>query len=200
MRNFSAICPAVRRPFLPIEANLTFCKSWDWILANFSHDIFIVPLYTIRSQSGPLTLIDVCPQAILPIGVTLFTSGMLCVINIPSRTLFCSKLNREHAGESFISLRCIVFEIYLQMLSWKIGYFAKIWPLTSQNCIKYYRKIIGCLCSRKCRSIPSLADYGPTNKFTKCLQPHWRKLRMCFACAFEAYFEALGTLVDPYPK
>ena len=57
----------------------------------------------------------VCPQAILPMRVTLFPSGMLCVTNIPSingnDTLFCSELNGEHAGESFRSLRLIVFEI-----------------------------------------------------------------------------------------
>ena len=57
----------------------------------------------------------VCPQAIFPMGLTLFSSGMLCVTNIPSingnDTLFCSELNEKHAGESCMSLRRIVFEI-----------------------------------------------------------------------------------------
>ena len=60
----------------------------------------------------------VCLQAILPMGVTLLPSGMLCVINIQSMncndTSFCSGLNGEHAGESFMSLRFIVFEIYVK--------------------------------------------------------------------------------------
>ena len=58
----------------------------------------------------------VCHQAILPMRVTLFPSGMRCVTNIPSingnDTLFCSELNVEHAGESFLSLHIQVFQIY----------------------------------------------------------------------------------------
>ena len=58
----------------------------------------------------------VCPKAILPMGVTLFPSMMLFVTNIPSTNgndaLFCSKLNGEYAGENFMSLRFLVFEIY----------------------------------------------------------------------------------------
>ena len=57
----------------------------------------------------------VCTQAIFPMGVTLFPSGMLCVTNIPSingnDTLFVSELKGEHAGEGFRSLRLIGFEI-----------------------------------------------------------------------------------------
>ena len=53
-------------------------------------------------------------QAILPMRVTLFPSGMLCITNTPSingnNALFCSELNREHAGERFRSLRLIAFE------------------------------------------------------------------------------------------
>ena len=49
-------------------------------------------------------------------GLTLFPSGMLCVTNIPSincnDTYVCSELNGEHAGESCMSLRFIVVEIY----------------------------------------------------------------------------------------
>ena len=59
----------------------------------------------------------VCPQAILPMRVTLFPSGMLCVTNIMSincnNTVFCSESNLEHAGGCFMSLRRIVFEIYV---------------------------------------------------------------------------------------
>ena len=82
-------------------------------MANFSHR----HVYT-DSLHYPMSVraIDlVCPQAILPMRVTLFPSGMLCVTNIPSincnDTSFSSELNREHAGESFKSLRSVVFEI-----------------------------------------------------------------------------------------
>ena len=51
---------------------------------------------------------SVCPQASLPVRVTLFLSGMLCVTNIPSincnDTLFCSEYKREHAGESVMAI------------------------------------------------------------------------------------------------
>ena len=54
----------------------------------------------------------VCPQVILPMRVTLFPSGMLCVTNTRSingnDTLFSSELNGEHVGESFTLLRLIV--------------------------------------------------------------------------------------------
>ena len=59
----------------------------------------------------------VCPQAILPMKVTLFPSVMLCVTmnNIPlingNDTSYCLELNGENAGESSMSLRLIVFEI-----------------------------------------------------------------------------------------
>ena len=55
----------------------------------------------------------VCPQAVLPMRVTLFHSGMLCVRNIPpindKDTLYCSELNGEHASECFMSLQLILF-------------------------------------------------------------------------------------------
>ena len=57
----------------------------------------------------------VCPQAILPMRVTLFHSGTLCVTRIPSRNcddkLYCLELNGKHDGENCISLKPIVFEI-----------------------------------------------------------------------------------------
>ena len=57
----------------------------------------------------------VCPQAFLPMRVTPYPSGPLCVAYILSRncndTLYCSELNGEHAGENRMSLRPIVFEI-----------------------------------------------------------------------------------------
>ena len=64
----------------------------------------------------PIRAIDlICPQAILPVRMTLLPSGMLCVPNIPlingSDTLFRSEMNGEHAGESFMTLRSIVFDI-----------------------------------------------------------------------------------------
>ena len=70
----------------------------------------------------PIRTIDpVCPQAILTqltqeLRVTQFPSGMLSVTNILSisgnDTLFCSELNGKNAGESFVFLQAIVFQIY----------------------------------------------------------------------------------------
>ena len=55
---------------------------------------------------------SLCPRVILPMRLTLFPSGVLCVTNIPSNsgndTFYCSELSEEHAGESFRSLRLIV--------------------------------------------------------------------------------------------
>ena len=82
-------------------------------MANFSHrHVYSASLHYPMS----IRAIDpVCPQAILPMLVTLFPSVMLCVTNIPSRhsndTLLCSELNGEHAGKSFMSLRLIVLDI-----------------------------------------------------------------------------------------
>ena len=42
-----------------------------------------------------------------------------------------------------------------------------------------FGKTIGRLCSRKCRSIPSLADNRSTYIMTKCLLPDWRKSQIC---------------------
>ena len=82
-------------------------------MANFSHR----HVYS-ASLHYPISIMaidPVCPQAILPMRVTLFPSGMLRVTNIPSingnDTLFRSELNGERAGESFTSLRFAVFEI-----------------------------------------------------------------------------------------
>ena len=55
---------------------------------------------------------SVCPEAILAMSVTLFTSGTLCATNIPlincNNALSFSELNGEHASEGFRSLRLIV--------------------------------------------------------------------------------------------
>ena len=81
-------------------------------MANFSHGHVSSAslLYPISIRAIDL----VCPQAILPMRVTLFPSGMLCVTNIPSRnyndTLLYSELNKKHAGESFMSQRFIVLK------------------------------------------------------------------------------------------
>ena len=82
-------------------------------MANFSHrHVYSASLHHPMSI---MAIDPVCPQAILPMRVTLFPSGMLCVTNIPSindkDTSFCSELNGKHAAESFTSLRVIVFEI-----------------------------------------------------------------------------------------
>ena len=84
-------------------------------MANFSHRH--VNSASLHYPMSIMVIDPVCPQAILPMGVTLFPFGMLCVTNIPSisgnDTLYCLELNGEHAGESFGSLRLIVFEICL---------------------------------------------------------------------------------------
>ena len=83
-------------------------------MADFSHEhVYSASLH----NPMPIMAIDaVCPQAILPMRVKLFSSGMLCVTNISSincnDTSFCLEWNGEHAGKSFISLRFIIFEIY----------------------------------------------------------------------------------------
>ena len=70
-------------------------------MANFSYKhVYIASLHYTMS----ISVIDpVCPQAILPLRVTMFLVGMLCVTNIPSMngndTFFCLELNGEHAGE-----------------------------------------------------------------------------------------------------
>ena len=83
-------------------------------MANFLHrHVYSASLH---SAISIMAMDPVCPQAILPMRVMLFTSGMQCVTNIPfinsNDTLFCSEFNGKHAGESFMSLRLIVFEIY----------------------------------------------------------------------------------------
>ena len=56
----------------------------------------------------------VCPQATLPMMVTRYPSGTLCVTYISSRncndTLYCLDLNVGHAGGNRISLRSIVLK------------------------------------------------------------------------------------------
>ena len=104
-------------PYIPKLANLAFLEvSWGLeteYVANFYIDMFIVPLYTNRWQSGPLTQ---------------FALGRFCrwgwccslpgcyASNIPSincnDTSSISKLNGKHAVGSFRSLRFIVYEIY----------------------------------------------------------------------------------------
>ena len=77
-------------------------------MANFLHR----HVYNAFLHYPIMTINPACSLAILPMRVTLFPSGTLCVTNIPSihgkDTLFCSELNGEHAGESFMSLQFIV--------------------------------------------------------------------------------------------
>ena len=80
-------------------------------MANVSHRL---DKSTFLDYPMPVRAIDpVCPQTILPMRVTLFPSGVLCVTNIPpingNDTLCCSELNEKHAGESSWSLRLIFF-------------------------------------------------------------------------------------------
>ena len=82
-------------------------------MANFSHKhVYSASLHYPMSI---MAIDSVCPQAILPMSVTLFPSGMLYVTSIPSinsgDTSFCSELNGKDAGETFGSLRLIILEI-----------------------------------------------------------------------------------------
>ena len=82
-------------------------------MAYFSHrHLYSASLHYPMSISA---IDPVCPQAILPMTVTLFPSGMPCVTNILSingnDTFFCSELNGKDAGERLRSLQLIVFGI-----------------------------------------------------------------------------------------
>ena len=79
-------------------------------MANFSHrHVYSASLHYAMSI---LTFDPVYLQAILPMMVTLFPFGMLCVTDIPSingnDTLFCSELSGGHDGECFRSLPLII--------------------------------------------------------------------------------------------
>ena len=105
-------------------------------VAIFSHrHVYSASLHYLMSISA---IDSVCPQAILATSVTLFPFEMLCVTNIPSincnYTLFCSELNGEHAGESFRSLRFILFEIYVcKVEKWSISRKFDLWPLITTS-------------------------------------------------------------------
>ena len=96
-----------------------------WLIFPHKH-VYSASLHYPMSISA---IDPVCPQAILPMRVTLFPFGVLCVTNIPSMngndTFSCSELNGENAGESFMSLRFIVFEV-CQCQFEKVVDFAKI--------------------------------------------------------------------------
>ena len=82
-------------------------------MANFSSGhVYSASLYHPMSVRA---IHSVCAQAILPLRVTLFPPGVLCVANIPSinvnDTLSFLELNGEHAGESFMPLRCTDLEV-----------------------------------------------------------------------------------------
>ena len=72
-------------PCIPIVANLAFffLRSWDLIRGYFLHGhVYSASLH----YPMPVRAIDpVNPQAIFPMGVTLFPSGTLCAANISSR-------------------------------------------------------------------------------------------------------------------
>ena len=82
-------------------------------MANFSHrHVYSASLYYPTSIK---VIYVVCSQTILAMSVTLFTSGTLCVTNIPTincnNTLCFLELNGEHAGKCFRSLQFIVLEV-----------------------------------------------------------------------------------------
>ena len=99
-------------------------------MANISHR---------HISSASLRTIDlVYPQAILPMRVTLFPSGALCVTNIPPITCentFCSELNGKRAGESFMSLRFIVFFKICSCKVEKLSISRKfdLWPIITDS-------------------------------------------------------------------
>ena len=72
-------------------------------MTNFSH----IHVYSASLRYPmPIIVIDPdCSQAILPMRVTPFPSGMLYVTNIPSTngndTLFCSEVNGKYSSENF---------------------------------------------------------------------------------------------------
>ena len=72
-------------------------------MANFSHRR--VYSDSLHYPMSIMAIDPVCSQTILPIWVTLFPSGMICVTNILSingnNTLFCSVLKGKHAGARF---------------------------------------------------------------------------------------------------
>ena len=82
-------------------------------MANFLHrHIYGASSHYLMSI---LAIDPVCPQTILRMRVTLFPSGMLCVINIPSingnDTLFYSELSENTLVKVLGRLRLILFEI-----------------------------------------------------------------------------------------
>ena len=98
-------------PYMPIVANLAvFGVSWGpetEHAANFSHrHVYSASWHYPTSISA---IHPVCPQAILPMRVALFPSGMIYMTNIWSRyrnnMSFYSELNVERVGEDFVSIR-----------------------------------------------------------------------------------------------
>ena len=105
-------------PYLPILANLAVLgvsrgpeTEYEAILSH--RHVYNASLHYPMSISA---INPVCPQAILPMRVMLFPSGVVCVTNIPSindnDTIFFPELNFEHEGEGFMSLPIIVFYSY----------------------------------------------------------------------------------------
>ena len=101
-------------------------------------DMFIVPLHTIRCQSGPLTQ---------------FALNRFCGLgwrcSLPG-SLYASQRFHHETERHFLLLRIqwetrwwkfyasTIYSFWNKlMLSWQILNFAKNWPLTSQNWIKY---------------------------------------------------------------
>ena len=103
-------------------------------MANFLHEhVYGASLHYLMSIR---TIDPVCPQAILPMLVTLYPSGTLCATNIPLRNnndaYDFTELDGKYSGESFMSLRFIVFELYLRKFE-KLPISRKKLPLTPQN-------------------------------------------------------------------
>ena len=77
-------------------------------MAVFLHRHVFFYRASLQYPMSVMVIDPVCPQAISPMRVALFPSGMSCVTNIPSiscnDTLFGSEFNGKHAYECFMQL------------------------------------------------------------------------------------------------
>ena len=106
-------------PHICIVANLAVLGCLEVPIPHtwlFSHiDMFIVPLQTIRFQSGPLTQFTL--RRFCRLGWRCSLPGCFAMCHTYSTNkrqphFVCSESNEEPACKSFMSLRLTVFEIY----------------------------------------------------------------------------------------
>ena len=97
---------------MTLVANLAFFIFFEVLRPNtwliFHIHMFLVPLYNIRCQSGPSgDFGDECDAVPYRNAMRHKYSSINC-----NSAPFCSEMNKKYAGERFMSLRFIVFEIY----------------------------------------------------------------------------------------